>query len=406
MNKIDDKIIPVSEKVNWIGVLDYDIVTFDVVMETEFGTTYNSYFINAEKKAVVETVKEKFWPVYKEKLSQLCNPAEIEYIIVNHTEPDHSGSIKHLLDIAPNAKVVGSGNAIRYLKDLFNIDFEHIVVKDGDELDLGNEKLKFISAPNLHWPDSMYTYMPSEKLLFTCDSFGAHFCHPEMIDNKVGNYDDAFKYYFDVILKPYSKFFLKAIEKIEGLDINAVLTGHGPLLLNDWKRYVDWSKEMATEYLKNPAKQKVLVAYVSAYQKSARIAQAIGEGVNASGHCEANVVDIENASLGELDQLLTESAGIVVGSPTINQNVLMPVYKMLAAINPIRDKKKPAGAFGSFGWSGESIKILRGALENLKLDYVGDGVFVKFTPSDDDLEFAKQYGQHIADKVYSFRDAE
>lgn len=404
MNKIDDKIISVSEKVKWIGVLDYDIVTFDVVMETEFGTTYNSYFINAEKKAVIETVKEKFWPVYKEKLSQLCNPAEIEYIIVNHTEPDHSGSIKHLLDIAPNAKVVGSGNAIRYLKDLFNIDFEHIVVKDGDELDLGNEKLKFISAPNLHWPDTMYTYLPSEKLLFTCDSFGAHFCHPEMIDNKVGNYDEAFKYYFDVILRPYSKFFLKAIAKIEALDINAFLTGHGPLLLNDWKRYLDWSKELCVDYQKNPLKEKVLVAYVSAYQKSARIAQAIGEGVNASGHCEANVVDIENASLGELDQLLTESAGIVVGSPTINQNVLMPVYKMLGAINPIRDKKKPAGAFGSFGWSGESIKILRGALENLKLDYVDDGVFVKFSPSDDDIEFAKQYGQHIADKVYSFRD--
>lgn len=406
MTKIDNKIIPVSDKVNWIGLLDYDIVTFDVVMETEYGTTYNSYFINAEKKAVVETVKEKFWPVYKEKLSKLCKPEEIEYIIVNHTEPDHSGSIKHLLEVAPNATVVGSGNAIRYLKDLINAEFKCLVVKDGDELDLGNEKLQFISAPNLHWPDSMYTYMPSEKLLFTCDSFGAHFCNGEMIDNKVGNYDDAFKYYFDVILKPYSKFFLKAIDKIEGLDINAVLTGHGPLLLNDWKRYVEWSKEMCEAYLKNPVKQKVLVAYVSAYQKSARIAQAIGEGIEASGQCEANVVDIENASLGEIDQLLTESSGIVLGSPTINQNVLMPVYKLLGAVNPIRDKKKPAGAFGSFGWSGESIKILRGALENLKLDFVGDGVFVKFSPSDDDIEFAKQYGKHITDKVISFVDGE
>ncbi len=276
------------------------------------------------------------------------------------------------------------------------------MVKDGDELDLGNEKLQFISAPNLHWPDSMYTYMPSEKLLFTCDSFGAHFCHEEMIDKKVGNYDDAFKYYFDVILKPYSKFFLKAIAKIEGFDINAILTGHGPLLLNDWKRYVDWSKEMCEVYLQNPSKNKVLVAYVSAYQKSARIAKAIGEGINASGKCTANVVDIENSTLGELDQLLTESSGIVVGSPTINQNVLMPVYKLIGAINPIRDKKKPAGACGSFGWSGESIKILRGALENLKLDFVGDGAFVKFSPSDDDIEAAIQYGKHIADKVISF----
>lgn len=395
----DEKIIPVSEKVSWIGVLDFDIVSFDVVMETQYGTTYNSYFINAEKKALVETVKEKFWPVYREKLSKLTPLSEIEYIILNHTEPDHSGSLIHLLAEAPNATVVGSGNAIRYLRDLMNCDFKHRVVKDGETLDLGNATLRFISAPNLHWPDSMYTWFEEEQLLFTCDSFGAHFCNEKMIDTEVGNFDDAFDYYFDVILKPFSKFMLKAIEKIELLPIKAILTGHGPLLLNDWKRYVARTKSKASEYINQPASDTVLVAYVSAYQKTCAVAQSIAKGIEFDGRVKAQLVDIEHSSLGEMDALITASAGIVVGSPTINQNILLPVYKLFAAVSPLRDKGKIAGAFGSYGWSGESSVMIKSALENLKLDFCADGVFVKFTPGPDELAMANKYGKLIAEKV-------
>ena len=202
----DNKILNVTDNVKWIGILDPDLATFDVVMETKYGTTYNSYFINAQKKAIVETSKEKFWDVYLNKIKQVCALEEIEYIIVNHTEPDHSGNIANLLKIAPNAKVVASGNAIRYLKDLIDFDFPNIIVKDGDTLSLGDKTLRFIGAPNLHWPDSMFTYLQDENILFTCDAFGAHYCDAEMFDDKVSNYDDAFKYYFDVILKPFSKF--------------------------------------------------------------------------------------------------------------------------------------------------------------------------------------------------------
>lgn len=395
----DEKIIQISPKTSWVGVLDKDIVTFDVVMETKFGTTYNSYFINAEKKAVVETVKETFWPVYKEKLSKLTKLEEIEYIIVNHTEPDHSGSVGLLLNEAPNAVVVGSGNAIRYLKDLLNRDFEHIVVKDGDVLDLGSATLKFIGAPNLHWPDSIYTWYEEENLLFTCDSFGSHFCHDEMIDNKVGNFDEAFDYYFDVILKPYSKFLLKAIEKISTLPIKAILTGHGPLLLNDWKRYVERSKNIAEEYLKNPDNTKVLVAYVSAYGKTTAIAKEIARGIEAENKAKAHLLDIENAPLGEIDACITASSGIVVGCPTINQNILLPAYKLLAAVSPIRDRGKIAGAFGSYGWSGEAATILKSAMQSLKLDFCDEGVFVKFTAGEEELKMAYQYGKKLAEKV-------
>ena len=156
-------IFDITTGVKWIGVQDPDLRTFDVVMETLYGTTYNSYFIEADKKTIIETTKEQFWDEYLYKIQQVCNPADIEYIVLNHTEPDHSGNLKNLLKIAPRATVVGSGNAIRYLNDLMNISFPHIIVKDGQTLDLGNRQLRFISAPNLHWPDSMYTYLEDEK---------------------------------------------------------------------------------------------------------------------------------------------------------------------------------------------------------------------------------------------------
>jgi len=223
----DNKILEVSHDVSWIGVLDKDILTFDIVMETKFGTTYNSYFINAEKKAIVETVKESFWPVYLEKIKKLTDPSKLDYVIFNHTEPDHSGSLKQLLELAPEITVVGSGQAINYLSEITGKPFKSMRVKDGDRLDLGDKKLRVIGAPNLHWPDTIYTYLEEDKLLFTCDSFGAHFCHEEVFDDLTGSYDEAFTYYFDVILKPFSKFMLRAIDKIRDLEINAICTGHG-----------------------------------------------------------------------------------------------------------------------------------------------------------------------------------
>lgn len=393
MEKKDDKILPVSPSVNWIGVLDYDIVTFDVVMETVYGTTYNAYFIDAQKKAVVETVKESFWDTYLEKLKKVTDPSEIEYIILNHTEPDHSGSLVHLLKLAPNAKVVGTGNAIRYLKDMIYHDFPHIIVKDGYTLDLGDKTLQFISAPNLHWPDTMYTYLAEEKVLFTCDSFGAHFCHEAMYDDLVGNYDDAFKYYFDVILKPFSKFMLKAIEKIRDLDIRVVATGHGPILRSQWARYVELSEKYAKEHLQLPIRRKVFIPYVSAYHKTGLLAEKIGEGVRLAGDIQVDICDIEKVSIGELEQKVSESAALIVGSTTINQNILLPVYRLFSVINPLRDKGKLAGGFGSYGWSGESKTLIKTNLENLKMNYFQDGVFVKFTPDPEEQNSAVEYGK-------------
>jgi flavorubredoxin len=389
-------ILKVSDSVHWVGVLDKDLVTFDVVMETKFGTTYNSYFIDAEHKTVVDTVKEKFWPEYEAKFRSVMQPEELKYIVVNHTEPDHSGCVGRLLEIAPQAVVVGTGTAIRYLKDLMASPFNSIQVKDGDELDLGNKTLQFISAPNLHWPDTMYTYLREESILFTCDSFGAHYADDRMFDDLVENWDESFKYYFDVILKPFSRFLLKAIERIRPLDIAVICTGHGPILRSNWKKYVDLSEHYATEALAMPQQKRVYIPYVSAYHKTGALAHAIAEGLSSDPHLDIFVQDIEHTSLGEIDMHVAMASGIIIGCPTINQNILLPVYRLFAVINPLRDKGKLAGGFGSYGWSGEGMKIIRTNLENLKLHYTEDDVFVKFSPDVTDIERATNYGKRFA----------
>ena len=399
MEKVNVHTLDVSESVKWIGILDYDIVTFDVVMETKYGTTYNSYFIDADKKTIVETSKEKYWDTYERKIRAVVNPEEIEYIVLNHTEPDHSGNVRNLLNIAPKAKVVGSSNAIRYLKDMIGPEFPHMIIKHGQTLDLGNKTLQFIGAPNLHWPDSMFTYLKEENILFTCDAFGSHFCHEEMFDDKVGSFDEAFKYYFDVILKPFSKFMLKAIEKIKDLEIGMICPGHGPILRKDWKKWVETSKQYSEEALKRPDKPQVFIPYVSAYYKTGLIAEKIAEGIRLAGNIDVEIMDVETTPLGEVDEKIGRSSGVLVGSPTINQNILLPIYKLFAVVNPLRDKGKLAAAFGSYGWSGENKDMIEANLRNLKLKIFDEGIFVKFSPNADDEQMCIDYGKAFGEEL-------
>lgn len=402
MEREEDIIIDVTPDVKWIGILDYDIVTFDIVMKTEFGTTYNSYFINAEKKTIIETAKEKFSETYINKIKRVCDLSEIEYIVLNHTEPDHSGALRQLVDLAPQATIVGSGNAIRYLNDIVGKPFRSLVAKEGDTLDLGNKTLKFISAPNLHWPDSMYTWLEEDRLLFTCDSFGAHFCHPAMFDDMVGDYHDAFRYYYDVILKPFSRFMVKAIDKIRPLDIAMICTGHGPILRSHWKRIVDLTEKYSYEYINDTTgrqKKRVLVTYVSAYGYTRQMARSIASGIEESGEVEAETLDIENIEIGDIDSRLVLSDGLLVGSPTINQNTLLPVYRLFAVINPLRDKGKLAASFGSFGWSGEAPKIISDVLRGLKLKVIEDPAAFKFSPDNDKETALVEYGRRFSEKL-------
>ncbi len=399
MSKKDDRSIEITGDVRWIGVLDYDIRTFDIVMQTDFGTTYNSFFINAEKKAIVEVAKEKFWDTYLQKLTSLTDPADLQYIILNHTEPDHSGSLRNLLRLAPSATVVGSGNAIRYLEDIVNIPFRSLVVKDGDTLDLGNKTLRFFSAPNLHWPDSMFTYLIEDKVLFSCDPFGAHYCDSEIFSSLTDEYLGAFKYYFDVILKPFSKFMVKAIDKIRPLDIDFICTGHGPIHSENSAKIIDLTYNYSMDYLnliRDKTKKNILIAYVSAYGYTKQGAEMIAAGILENQDFIVDVVDIENINLSELDDKLTVSNGILVGSPTINQNTLLPIYKLFALINPLRDKGKLGAAFGSYGWSGEAQQIILDNMKNLKLNILEETATFKFSPDGLKEEPLKDFGRLYA----------
>ena len=397
--KKDNKILDLTESVKWIGVLDYDIKTFDIVMHTEYGTTYNSYFINAEKKTIVDIAKEKFSETYLEKLRRVTDPREIEYIIVNHTEPDHSGSLRVLLELAPSATVVGSGNAIRYLEDIVNIPFKSMVVKHGDTLDLGNRTLSFVSAPNLHWPDSIYTLLEEEKVLFTCDSFGAHYCSEDMYSDFSEEYTRAFKYYYDVIMRPFSRFMTKAIDLIRPLELDLICPGHGPVHRQNLKKAIELSESYATSYLKmviGRSPKNILIAYVSAYGYTRQAAEYIAEGIHEAENISTEILDIENISVEALESKLITADGILIGSPTINQNTLLPVYKLFSQINPIRDKGKLGGAYGSYGWSGESPRIILENLRLLKLKVFEDTAHFKFSPSGDKEAFLKDFGRRYA----------
>jgi flavorubredoxin len=407
VNRNDDKVINITSDVKWIGVLDYEIVTFDIVMHTEYGTTYNSYFIDAEKKAIIEASKEKFSDVHIKKLRTIADPSEIQYIILDHTEPDHSGNTGRLLEIAPSAIVVGSGNAIRYLSDIVNKPFKSLIVKDGDTLDLGNKTLRFISAPNLHWPDSMFTYLVEDRILFTCDVFGAHYCSEEMFNDLSPEYLKAFRYYFDIILKPFSRFALKALEKIRPLEIAFICPGHGPVHSSNWKEIVSLTERYAEDYVQltsNRTVKNVLITYVSAYGYTKQMADQIAAGIMETANMKITVLDIETIPVGDLESEIVLADAILVGSPTINQNTLLPVYKLFSLINPLRDKSKIAGSFGSYGWSGEAPGIINNILLNLKFKMFEDSGAQKFSPGADKALALKGYGKRFAEFVLAESD--
>ena len=388
----------IKDGVYYVGVPDPDLVTFDVVMETRYGTTYNSYLINAGKKVLIDTVKEKYKDRLIDNIKKYIDPAELDYIICNHTEPDHSGSLPHLLKVAKKAVVMGSGQALGYLKEMNNTPFESRKVMDGDTLDIGGKTLKFIGAPNLHWPDSIYTYLGEDRLLFTCDSFGAHYCKDKIFDDELDDYSDSYKYYFDVILRPFSKFMLKAIEKIEPLEIDMICPGHGPILRSSWKDKLALARQYSTEFLGkvNNTESYILIAYVSAYGYTGEMAHVIAAGIRSEGYNNIEVADIEHMQLGELEERIVRASGILIGSPTINKNTLLPVYKLFSVVNPLRDKGKLAGTFGSYGWSGEAVELIDSHLRNLRFDVPQAGLAIRFYPDQDQKEELINYGKRFA----------
>jgi flavorubredoxin len=276
--------------------LDWDRDRFDIEFGLKNGTTYNSFLIQGEKTALVDTSHGKFRQLYLDTLKETVDPATIDYLIISHTEPDHSGLVPELLALAPNVTVVGSKVAIQFLEDLVHQPFKRQIVKNGDRLDLGNgHELEFVIAPNLHWPDTMFSYDHKTQILFTCDAFGMHFCDDRTFDEDLAEIEEDFRYYYDCLMGPNARSVLSALKRMDELpEVVTIATGHGPLLqhnISEWTgRYRRWSQAQAK------AEKTVAVFYVSDYGFSDRLSQAIARGITKTG-VAVEMMNLKSADL-------------------------------------------------------------------------------------------------------------
>ena len=400
------KTLKLKDNLYWLGVQDPELKVFDIIMTTEFGSSYNSYLLKGSEKTVLfETAKAKFMDQYFAKLGELVDVADIDYLVVSHTEPDHAGSIGKLIEMNPNITVVGSQMAIVFLKEITNGDFKSHVIKDGDTLSIGDKTLRFISAINLHWPDAMYTYIAEDKALVTCDSFGAHFSFDDVLISKLKakgeeayqDYLGALYYYYATIMKPFRPFVLQAINRIKGLEIDMILTGHGPVLdENPWE-VIHLYEEWAAAPPANP-KKTVVMPYVSAYGYTAALAGKIAEGIKSVGDYDVKMYDMVETDREEAIPEMLTADGLLFGTPTIVGDALEPIWDLLLGVHPIQVAGKPASAFGSFGWSGEGVPNILARLGQLRMKVFEEGYKARFNPSATQLEGAFAFGKRFAEE--------
>lgn len=381
----------------WTGIVDDTLRVFDIIMYTEFGTSYNSYVLKAGDKTILfETAKAKFFDEYLEKLKEITEIDQIDYIVVNHTEPDHAGSVERLLEINPGLKIIGTGCAINFLKEIVNGEFTSIIVKDNQELKIGDKTLKFLCVPNLHWPDTMYTYIEEEQILITCDSFGSHYGFHDVLRSKVTDeegYMRATKYYFDCIIGPFKPFMLKALARVRELDVTMICTGHGPVLDSHIPELLDIYEEWCTVVNPNP-KKTVIIPYVSAYGYTKMLAEKIAEGIKASGEIDVRSYDMVEADQAKVLEELGFADGILFGTPTIVGEALKPIWDLTTSIFAGTHGGKLASAFGSYGWSGEGVPHIVERLKQLRMN-VTEGFRVKFKPGEENLMDAFDYGYNF-----------
>lgn len=382
----------------WTGVVDKELRVFDIIMYTEFGTTYNSYVLKTEDKTILfETAKGKFFDEYLKALKSITEIEKIDYLVMSHTEPDHAGSLEMLLEINPNMKIIATGCAVNFLKNIVNRDFYSKVVKDNEVIKIGGYTLRFMTVPNLHWPDTMYTYIEEEKILVTCDSFGSHYGFDGILRSKVTDeegYMRATKYYFDCIIGPFKPYMLKAIKRVRELPVELICTGHGPVLDSKIPEILDLYEDWCT--VVNPNKEKtVIIPYVSAYGYTKVLAEQIAKGIEDSGAVTVRTYDMVEADQAKVLEELSYADGILFGTPTVVGDALKPIWDLTTSIFAGTHGGKLASAFGSYGWSGEGVPNIIERLKQLKMKVTDAGFRVKFKPGEVDRMEAYEYGYNF-----------
>ena len=381
------KTTKLKDNIYWIGVNDPELRVFDIIMETKKGTTYNSYLIDDEKVAIIDSVKDGYFEEFLGKIKGVIGERKVDYIVVQHTELDHSGSLRKLLEVYPEAVILASKPALSYLSEIINKDFNSQPAVG--EISLGKNTLQFTSAPNLHWPDTIFTYVKEEKILFTCDVMGCHYSPVNCItDSCSGDYFEEMKYYFEVIMGPFKKFVNMALDKIEGLELDMVAPSHGPIHVDDIKMYVDLYRQWAKVH--EIEEKNIQIFYVSAYGNTEAMGKYFAEKINEKG-IKAEAHEITSMSLSDIVELIEKASGIMIGSPTINQDAVKPAWDVLSLVCPITNRGKAAAAFGSYGWSGEGTAMLTERLKSLKFKVLPEGLRFKFVPDNKEYDAADKF---------------
>ena len=364
-----------------IRSLDWDRDRFDIEFGLQNGTTYNSFIIQGEKIALIDTSHEKFRQLYLDTLREQIDPTQLDYLIVSHTEPDHSGLVKDILALAPDVTVVGSKVAIQFLENWVHQPFKQLIVKNGDTLDLGNgHVLEFVIAPNLHWPDTIFTYDAKTQILYTCDAFGMHYCDDHTFDEDLELLEEDFQYYYDCLMGPNARSVLSALKRMSQLPaITTIATGHGPLLHHYVTeltgRYRQWSEEQAK------AETTVAVFYLSDYGYSDRLSQAIAHGITKTG-VAVEMMDLRWADPQEVRELVSIASGLVIGTPPIAGEVAQKAQTAISTILAAAKAKQSVGVFESGAEDSESVYLLANKFRDLGLTPAFPPILIKETPTD------------------------
>jgi len=394
-------IVSLSDNVYFTGAFDRTIRTFDIIMKTANGSSYNSFLIRgSEGVAIMDTVKKEFSEDFFKRVELLCEYDEIKYIVLHHLEPDHSGALMELMKRAPQAVLIISGRAVMMLKGLLNEDIPFETAATGKTISLGDKTIEFLSTPFLHWPDTMSSYLHEDKILFSGDVFGSHYYDERLFDDEVGDFSYAFKYYYDHIMRPFKEYVLQALKLYKKFEIATIAPLHGPILKTNPQYYIDkydvWSSE--SKFRKNEFRKKMLsIFYISSYDNTHRMADKIMEGADSVEGIVASMYDLSSLEESNMIDLLEESDAVLVGSPTINGDAVKPAWDLLSCMSYLESGGKIGATFGSYGWTGEATTMLHDRMRGLKFRLPVEPLKVKLIPSEDELAQCYEFGVEIAE---------
>ncbi|HBO70736.1 MAG TPA: FprA family A-type flavoprotein [Deltaproteobacteria bacterium] len=393
--------VALAENVHWVGAKDPGLTVFDIVIPTGHGTTYNAYLVRgSEKTALIDCVKRPFAGELFRNIEEHLPVKQLDYVVINHSEPDHAGGLVELLERNPKVTVYLSRSAKTFVDNMVHAGYPFHLVNDGEELPLGGKTLRFLNAPFLHWPDTILTYLVEDRILFPCDFLGAHYASPEYFNDELKKPEEArqaFEFYYSTIMRPYKEHILKAIGKVRALPVDMIAPSHGPILRKDPLSYLDWYEERAS-VLSRVTGKKVTIVYASAYGNTAAMAEKAAEGVRAAG-LSATLMNSIEVPMHKIIDEIEESAGFLIGTPTLNSNVPQPILMLIASLVYLNVRGMRASVFGSYGWSGEAIRTVQEILTSMRIKVEPEPVRVRMSPSEADLAVCVEFGKKFAEIV-------